>query len=580
MIAAIKQRWERAAQRPFAKLVRLFAFRVFHGSGEDSDDLGFSMGLILSLLALPGGFSSLLLFDKYATFLQVMRGDTNFDPLAAALPDEYFFIVLSMVVTGAVAVWKWDSIFPDKRDYMNLAPLPIRLRTIFFANLLAVSLFAGLLALDVNALSAFLFPVVVSASQQTFRFFAEFAVIHAITVVLAGLFSFLAVFSGLGVAMAILPPRAFRRISPYIRFATVIGLLSLLTTTSAVPRLLGRLALTPHSAIQFLPSGWFLGLCQAMRGRATPELASLGRSAIIGFGMAIVISMVAYAVSYRRYFIRIPEMSETPRLQARPSFAWVGAGLDRIFLRTPFQRGCGRFIWKTLLRSERHGLVIAGLGGWGLVLASQAILRASERSDLGDRVVSADALSVPLILVFCMVIGMRLAFEIPVDLRANWIFRLLLDPRKHECAVTARRMILLTLAPLVVMVFPVFTYLGGWEVGILHTILVSAWTVGLTELLLVRFRKIPFTCSFPLFEQHAVVTAMAGLLGYFCFAPLTADFEHWALAVPLRMLVLLVPGAGVWLLIRHIRGEMIEFEKQLVFETVAARAVEVLSIGG
>jgi len=33
--------------------------------------------------------------------------------LAGALPDEYFFIVLSMALTGAVAVWRWYSIFPD-----------------------------------------------------------------------------------------------------------------------------------------------------------------------------------------------------------------------------------------------------------------------------------------------------------------------------------------------------------------------------------------------------------------------------------------------------------------------------------
>ena len=44
---------------------------------------------------------------------------TNVDPLLVALPDEYFFIVLSMTVTGAVAVWRWDAIFPDRRDYMN-----------------------------------------------------------------------------------------------------------------------------------------------------------------------------------------------------------------------------------------------------------------------------------------------------------------------------------------------------------------------------------------------------------------------------------------------------------------------------
>ena len=58
---------------------------------------------------------------------------------------------------------------------MNLVPLPIPMRTIFFANLLAILFLAGILAIDVNAASAVLYPTVVSASQQTFRFYAEFA---------------------------------------------------------------------------------------------------------------------------------------------------------------------------------------------------------------------------------------------------------------------------------------------------------------------------------------------------------------------------------------------------------------------
>ena len=93
---------------------------------------------MLSLLALPGALYSTLLFEKYSTLLLWMRGQHNFDPVTATVPDEYFFIVLSMVVTGAVAVWRWDSIFPDRRDYVNLVPLPISTRVIFLANLTAI----------------------------------------------------------------------------------------------------------------------------------------------------------------------------------------------------------------------------------------------------------------------------------------------------------------------------------------------------------------------------------------------------------------------------------------------------------
>lgn len=171
---------------PFLRLVRLFLSRIFYGGGDTgAEELGLGMGAALALLALPGGFISLLLLDKYGSLLRVMRGQTDFDVYAAAVPDEYFFIVLSMVVTGALVTWRWDSIFPDRRDYANLVALPLSMRAIFFANLVAILLLTALFAVDINAGSAVLFPIVVSASQETFLYFGRFALVHAFTVVLA-----------------------------------------------------------------------------------------------------------------------------------------------------------------------------------------------------------------------------------------------------------------------------------------------------------------------------------------------------------------------------------------------------------
>ena len=207
--------WEYYRQRPFGRMVELFVARMFRGGGDsDMEGLDLGIGLVLTLLALPGGFVSILLLDKYGTLLQWMRGTLNVDPLRMSVPDEYFFIVLSMTVTGAAAVWRWDTIFPDRRDYMNLVPLPISTRTIFFANLVAVLFLAGLIALDVNAASCILFPMVVGATQNKFLFFAKFAAVHAVGVVLASVFAFLAVFSMLGSVDGAFCPRVLCGESP------------------------------------------------------------------------------------------------------------------------------------------------------------------------------------------------------------------------------------------------------------------------------------------------------------------------------------------------------------------------------
>ena len=89
-IESIMGAWDDHRQRPFWRMVQLFVARIFRGGGDsDTEGLDLGVGLVLTLLALPGGFVSILLFEKYGTLLQWMRGATNIDPFASAIPDEF-----------------------------------------------------------------------------------------------------------------------------------------------------------------------------------------------------------------------------------------------------------------------------------------------------------------------------------------------------------------------------------------------------------------------------------------------------------------------------------------------------------
>jgi hypothetical protein len=581
-IDAIFRVWDDQRQRPFWRMVQLFVARIFRGGGDsDTEGVDLGIGLVLTLLAIPGGFVSILLFSKYGTFLQWLRGNTNVDPLLIALPDEYFFIVLSMTVTGAVAVWRWDAIFPDRRDYMSLVPLPISTRTIFFANLVAVLFLVGLVAFDVNAASCILFPVVVGAAQSKFLFFVKFAVIHAAGVLLASVFAFLVVFSLLGTLMAVLPPRAFRRISAYIRGVVVVYLVTLLCTTFAVPALLRQGNGSVPSWTLLLPSTWFLGLCQSWRGRAGPVLTALSRLALPGIAAVATLALGTYAVGYRRHFVRIAEIADTAAPPRSPRISRWGVLLDRLALRTPFQKGCFRFVWKTLLRSEAHRLVLTGVGGLGLVLASQALLDAFEGSkSLRAAALSPDALSIPFILAFLVIVGLRIAFEIPAELPSNWIFQLMLDSDGRECEQLARKVILILVLPgLVTIAFPVYAYLEGWVVACLHTLLVVTWAVLLTNIVLIRFRKLPFTCSLPVFKQHSFVTLLSCGFGFFLYAVWTPEFESSALSEPWRMIILVPVVAVAWYIPHHLAKSAIDIEERLIFEEAPTQTIEALRLG-
>lgn len=576
----IRRAWADQRQRPFWRIVQLFVDRIFRGGGDaDTEGLDLGVGLVLTLLAMPGGFVSLFLLNKYGTFLQWLRGATNVDPLAIALPDEYFFLVLSMTVTGAVAVWRWDAIFPDRRDYMNLVPLPISTRTIFFANLVAVLFLAGLIAVDVNAASCILFPMVVGATQTKFLFFLKFAVVHAVGVVLASVFAFFAVFSVLGLLMAVLPARAFKRLSTYIRGIVVVYLVALLCTSFTVPNSLRRAVSVP-SWTYLMPSCWFLGLCQSLRGRAGPVLMELSRLALPGVAAVVAIALCAYAVGYQRHFVRIAEIADATATARNPRTWRLGTLLDRLVLRTPFQRGCFRFVCRTLLRSEAHRLVLTAIGGLSLVLASQALMDGFENAkSWRQAALSANALSIPFIISFLVVVGLRLVFEIPAELRSNWIFQLLLDRDGEECEPLARKVILTLLLPgLLAITFPVYVYLDSWRVACLHTLLVTTWTVLLANIILIRFRKLPFTCTLPLFKQHSFVTLLSVCFGFLLYATSTPEFEASALAEPARMIGLIPVVAVAWYIPHHLAKSTIDIERKLIFEESPTHAFEMLGL--
>lgn len=576
----IRREWDYHRNRPFGRLVKVFVERIFRGGGDtDTEGLDLGIGLVLTLLAMPGGFVSLLLFDKYGSLLQWLRGQHNVDTLLLTFPDEYFFIVLSMTVTGAVAVWRWDSIFPDRRDYMNLAHLPISTRTIFSANLTAVLYLVVLVAVDVNAASCVLFPMVVSWSQGTLWFFVKFAAIHACAVLFASVFSFLAVFTMLGLLMAVFPPRAFRRVSGYVRGVVVVYLVTLLSTSFTVTESLRTLR-GPAPVWMFLfPSSWFVSLCQLLRGRANPAMAELARFCLPGMIALAVIALSTYAAGYRRHFVRIAEMADDAAVVHLPR-PWRLRFVERLVLRTPFQRGGFYFACRTLFRSEAHRLVMTGVSGLAVVLASQALMNAFQGArSIGEAALTPDALSIPFIITFLLIIGLRVVFEVPAELPANWIFQLMLDSERQECEPLARKTILLLVLPLTLAIlFAVYLCVAGPVIAFLHVSLVSIWTVLLTNLLLIRFRKIPFTCSLPVFKQHSIVILISFIFGYLIYALSTPEFESSALLDPRRMLELLPVAVVAWYIPRHFARSTIEIERRMIFEETATRTVEVLRL--
>src|SRR4030095_10363859 len=112
-------------------------------------------------------------------------------------------------------------------------------------------------------------------------------------------------------------------------------------------------------------------------------------------------------------------------------------------------------------------------------------------------------------------IGTRVAFTMPLDPRANWIFRVIGVRGGLESLAAARRALLLvSVAPVWLITAVVCLGLWPWWQNVRHLAGLGLVGVSLADLCLLRFPKIPFTCSW-LPGKSRVHMAFLGGIGLF-----------------------------------------------------------------
>src|SRR5207253_658195 len=110
---------------------------------------------------LLGQFAALLIIVSAWVMLPVV-GVAGSPPSELGLlmtwTAEHFLIATTMLVVGLFAVLSWESMFPDRRDVLVLAPLPVRARTLFLAKVAAVATALSLTVLSLNMFSGLAAP--------------------------------------------------------------------------------------------------------------------------------------------------------------------------------------------------------------------------------------------------------------------------------------------------------------------------------------------------------------------------------------------------------------------------------------
>jgi hypothetical protein len=519
----------------FGRLVSHFFGRFFEADLGVSEDAQLGAGPILALLTIPGALMSFVLFGKYSSLMRWFQRNTTFDPWAASIPDKYTFLAFSITVTGIVAVLRWDSLFPDRRDFVNLAPLPLKLRTILFAKVLALAGFLLIFLIDINLVSSIVFPSVVMESEGNLAGLLRFMGAHAVSVAAAGAFMFFAMLALSGGLMALLPYNLYRRLKRYVQFLCVTLLLLLFFSSALITPELERIRTGGTSWVEWLPTVWFLGLYQELHGQAVGRFDQLTPFALKALVFAGAAAALGYALSYRLFFLRSAETVEVISGHFRAP-NWFFTAFDRTLLRSGFDRACFRFIVRTLGRSDKHSVILAGALGLGASLAVQAV--SSAPRDPGA------SLSGWLIIAYSLLVGLRFSFGVPSDIRANWIFQFTVADEEADPRRVVRAVMMTAAAPLILFSVPVYASLFGVVGGLVHFAFFTTICGILVQVFTSEFRVIPFTCSWLPGKSNPVLAIASFGVGLIVFGYGLAAFEHWILRSPERFLLFVFLAGG------------------------------------
>ncbi len=453
--------------------------------------------------------------------------------------DKCFFFWVFMLLLGLITVIEWDVIFPDRRDYLNLMPLPITLRTLFLAKSASFFLFIGLFAVAAHAPASFAFGYFLTRFRSdSFLFFIRYMAAHVLAGLAACIFVFFLCVLVQGLLMCLLSYGLYRRVSLVIRFALLTSLVFLLivslTASVSIPQSFSNFPAMKESQARFLhafPPMWFVGLYEYLLGNRDMFFAAKGRLAVGAVAASILAFFGAAALSYARHLKKLSEVR-----RGRGIFKKTRGRLSRIFdaafLRNPTQRAIFHFFGQTLSRSTTHRMRLFNYLAISsaialMMLGSTQLLRSNLTTS------SRTILAVPLVMSFILLLGIRTLVNIPASLEANWVFQMTeREPARHYFAGLKKAVFFEALLPLFVLVAVSYRLFWGWRPALAHGLFGLAASLLLLEGLFWRYQKIPFGCTFVPGKAKVHVFWLPYVFGFLIWVSFLGLLERYLLSHP------------------------------------------------
>ncbi len=417
--------------------------------------------------------------------------------------EKCYFMFFLMVLMGLIAVLEWDAIFLDSRDYSNLLSLPVKIRNLFSAKFASVWFFVFMFYLVVNSLSTILFWFYLPQWQSSSIFYGlRFMLIHWISAFAASFFAFFILGFFMGTLISIFGYKIFNQISALLRPVLIVFFVFILVfiVAESVGRFLlfSDFPLLKESNSLFLylfPPMWFTGLYEVLTGNRDSLFLALSVFAVFAFILPPLAFYLTGTLGYGRYMTKMQEeKKKTMHLgKLKKSLLKI---FNKLFLKNHVQKAVFYFFGKILKKSILHKMRLATY-----LAASIAVILVFLVSSAGIiqtlSSVSTAFLSIPMILSFFLLVGMRSIVNIPITVEANWIFRLTETKDKKDYFTGLKKGIFFfVLFPLFVLLFLFYSFLWNWQIAFFHCLYGILVSLLLMEVLFYNYRKIPFACSY------------------------------------------------------------------------------------
>lgn len=464
-----------------------------------------------------------------------------------------FLVSISMVFTAVLSIVSWDSVFPDRTDCVFLSQMPLRMRTVMGAKLTTLIGAFVIAFVAVNAFTAIMFPVGSAAPGKL----ALTVAAHIVSVFAASAFVFFTFLAVQALLIHVLPYRVVKRVSAWLQLGALFTVLFgfFLVPPISAPGVLTSAA--NHRLVSLIPSFWFVGLYQTMLGTADPVLHWLALRASIALALSVSIALAGYLSGYSRHVRKTIEESGAVVEIRKPRLGWAKRLLDRVLLSNPRQHAVFWYVWRTMVRNRMPRLMLAAYASVGFVYVIDGF--ASALKTIGNHKPTAALGAFPLILPFFLLLGMRVLFTFPVELGANWLFRLVDEEGDPVTALRAVRkmMIAAGIVPVCIASLPMYGLLWGWRIAFWHVLLSLLIALTVLEMLITGFYKIPFTCSFMPGKANLKATFTIYAVGFLIIAFIMINLELWLLMDTARTVkgVVFFSGLLAWANWRRRRDE-------------------------